>query len=148
VCRVVLAAVHRVGPRKGPGRGPGPFALPRAGGSRGVRRRRGGGGQQPARGVTWSLATWPLSSARRRILRLLPAEYRASGRRQKVGRGRLGAGNREAGIEGEHDEVGTVVDAELEHRAADVGLGGGGADDELLGDVGVAETARDERDDL
>jgi hypothetical protein len=51
-------------------------------------------------------------------------------------------------MEGERDELGAVVGAELEHRAADVGLGRGGTDDQPLGDVGFAETERDERDDL
>jgi hypothetical protein len=51
-------------------------------------------------------------------------------------------------MEGERDELRAVVGAELEHRAADVGLGRGRADDQPLGDVGVAETERDERDDL
>jgi acetyl-CoA carboxylase beta subunit len=36
------------------------------------------------------------------------------------------------------------VGVELDHRAADVGLGGGGADDESLGDLAVAEPVSDE----
>jgi hypothetical protein len=51
-------------------------------------------------------------------------------------------------VEGERDQLAAVVGAELAHRAADVGLGCGGADNEPLGDVGVAEAERDERDDL
>ena len=60
----------------------------------------------------------------------------------------LWRGGRPARHGGEHDELGAVVGAELEHRPADVGLGRGGADDEPLGDVGVAEAKRDEPHDL
>jgi len=60
----------------------------------------------------------------------------------------LGAGDGEPGVEVERDELAAVVGAELEHRPADVGLGCAGADDEPLGDGGVAEAERDERDDL
>ena len=50
----------------------------------------------------------------------------------------------EAGFVGEDDGLGAVVEVELGEDACDVGLDGGVADDELAGDVGVGEAARDE----
>ena len=58
------------------------------------------------------------------------------------------AGADESGFVGVDDELGAVVGAELEHCAADVGLGGVGADNELVGDLAVGETRCHEREDL
>jgi hypothetical protein len=58
------------------------------------------------------------------------------------------AGLDEAALACVDDELGAVAGAELEHRAADVGLGGVRADDELLGDLVVGEPGADEREDL
>ena len=51
----------------------------------------------------------------------------------------------EAGLVGEHHELGSVVGVELDHRAADVGLGRGARNDERLGDLVVAETESHKR---
>jgi hypothetical protein len=49
---------------------------------------------------------------------------------------------------GEGDQLCAVAGAELGHGAADVGLGGGVADGEGGGDLGVAQAVGDEPDDL
>ena len=54
----------------------------------------------------------------------------------------------EAGLVGERDELGAVVAVELGEDASDVGLGGERADDELAGDVGVAEAGGYQPEDL
>jgi hypothetical protein len=54
----------------------------------------------------------------------------------------------EAVLVGQGDQLCAVAGAEFGHGAADVGLGGGVADGEGGGDVGVAQAVRDESDDL
>src|SRR5215211_213735 len=57
---------------------------------------------------------------------------------------RRGSGLDQAALVGDHDELGAVAGAELEQDAADVGLGGGGADDQPFGDLLVAEAGGDQ----
>ena len=57
-------------------------------------------------------------------------------------------GRDEAGLVGEHDELGPVAGAELDHRPAHVGARRRRADEQLLGDLVVAQPAGDQRDDL
>jgi hypothetical protein len=57
-------------------------------------------------------------------------------------------GRYEPGLVGERDEAGAVVAVELAQDVADVALGGQGADDEPAGDLGVAEAAGDEQQDV
>src|SRR5580658_867087 len=66
-----------------------------------------------------------------------------------VARGRPGgAGGDQAGLVGEDDELRPVTGAELDHRPADVGLGGGGAEHQDFGDFVVGQTVRDQGHDL
>src|ERR1700722_17946955 len=58
------------------------------------------------------------------------------------------AGPDEAGLVGEHDELGAVSGAELGDRPADVGADGGRAGGELFGDLVVGEPSAHMRHDL
>src|SRR3954454_15054396 len=71
---------------------------------------------------------------------------------QRLGRGEKGAGCRvlagsprlhEPRLVGEYDELRAVARVELEHRPADVCLGGRGTHDESLGDLTVRESYGD-----
>src|SRR5436190_13764070 len=58
------------------------------------------------------------------------------------------AGADQAGLVGEHDQLGPVAGPELDHGPADVGLGRGRADDQLVGDLVVGQAGRDQPHDL
>src|SRR4029450_9222895 len=58
------------------------------------------------------------------------------------------AGADQAGLVGEHDQLGPVAGAELAHGPADVGLGRCRADDQLGGDLVVGQAGRDQAHDL
>jgi len=55
-----------------------------------------------------------------------------------------GARGHQAGLVGEDHELRPVARAELDHRPADVGLGGGGAEHHGLGDLVVGQAVRDQ----
>ena len=55
-----------------------------------------------------------------------------------------GARGDQAGLVGEDNELRPVAGAELDHRTADVGLGGGGAEHHRVGDLVVGQAVRDQ----
>src|SRR6202035_281218 len=58
------------------------------------------------------------------------------------------AGADQAGLVGDDDQLRPVPGAELRHRPGGVGLGGGDAQVELVGDLLVGQAAGDQRDDF
>ena len=64
------------------------------------------------------------------------------------GSARGSTGGDEAGLVGDDDELGAISGIEFHHGAVDVGLGGGWADDEPLGDVVVGEPKYNKGQDL
>ena len=60
----------------------------------------------------------------------------------------VAAGADDAGLVGEDDRLDAVAEVELVEHAGDVGLDRERRDDELFGDLGVGEAARDEHEDL
>src|SRR5262245_55760021 len=65
-----------------------------------------------------------------------------------VGRSGEPAGADQAGLVGEHDQLGPVAGPELDHGPADMGLGRGRAYDQLVGDLVVGQAGRDQPHDL
>ena len=80
--------------------------------------------------------------------RPLPGAPRRSWRDRQAGGARSRRGQLPPCLMGEDDEPGAVAGVQLDHRAADVGLRGGAAGHEPLGDLIVAEAERHERQDL
>ena len=58
------------------------------------------------------------------------------------------AGRRQTGVVGDHDQLGAVAGVELRQQPAHVGLGGGRADVELVGDLGVRQARGDQLEHL
>jgi hypothetical protein len=71
------------------------------------------------------------------------ADTRATGGPKAQIRSPGGAGGDQAGLVGEDDELRPVASAELDHRPADVGLGGGGAEHQGGGDLVVGQAVGD-----
>jgi hypothetical protein len=87
-----------------------------------------------------------------RVVRCEPREPRAPNRgcgRCSRAVGLLGlAGAHDASLVGEHDRLDPVSHAELGEYSGHVGLDGGLADDEMIGDFTVGQAAGDEAEDL
>src|SRR5215211_8234880 len=89
--------------------------------------------RRAARGAGWAMGR----DAGRRALRCCPG-----------GSPSALSGLNEAGLVGEDDGLDAVAEAEFLQEARDMCLDGRVADDELLGDLGVGEAAREEPQDL